>query len=179
LAGLEGKLQDALDRRDKIVDISKANAASVRDQRARLELPGLNKQAKAIDEEIALLRINITHARRGRELQEAHAAAAKRASSDAANVRRDKLFEIVCPDGRKVRHRGASQEDVRRRLQNGYTVAGQVFGADDAGNGGFIPRPGFLTAMLEAYEGEFVAWLTAHSITGNAVKVILPSNGRD
>jgi hypothetical protein len=119
LAGLEGKLQDALDRRDKvIVDISKANAASVRDQRARLELPGLNKQAKAIDEEIALLRINITHARRGLELQEAHAegAKARQAADRGEPVVRNKLFEIVCPDGRKVRHRGASQRGCAAAL---------------------------------------------------------------
>jgi hypothetical protein len=60
-------------------------------------------------------------------------------------------------------------------------VAGQVFGADDAGNGGFIPRPGFLTAMLEAYRAELLEFLEAHGITGSDKQsvVILPSNGRE
>jgi hypothetical protein len=38
---------------------------------------------------------------------------AKRASVDAAAVPRDKLFETVCPDGRKVRHHHHSLEALR------------------------------------------------------------------
>jgi hypothetical protein len=58
LAGLEGKLSDALDRRDKIiVEIARAadKAAAIGgigDQSAKMSLAPLNKQGKAIDSEI-------------------------------------------------------------------------------------------------------------------------------
>jgi hypothetical protein len=157
LSGLESKLSDAMARRDKVIqDISVASSKAERDLvnlgqpdrrprgAARNSLVPLNKQAKEIDAEIGLLRIQITHAKRDLTLQEAYIERA-RASADAGNVRRDKLFEVVAPDGRKIRHRGASQEDVQRRLQVGYSVTGQIFGANVDDTGGFIPRPGFLT----------------------------------
>jgi septal ring factor EnvC (AmiA/AmiB activator) len=180
---LEAELAAAKQRRDKILaDISAANAASVRDQRARMELPRLNKEEAATGRLIRSIEMQIVQAKKRVAMAEAAAAgaAAARAAKSDAPVR-DKLYEIVCPDGRKVRHRGASQEDVRRRLQIGYTVAGQVFGADNAGNGGFIPRPGFLTAMLEAYEAELVAFLEARGIVGSDKQtvVVLPPNGRE
>jgi hypothetical protein len=183
LAGLESKLQDALARRDAVI-VETAHAADkaaaiggIGDQSAKMSLSPLNKKAGAIDAEISLLRVNIVYAKRQLELATNQAAASARASSNAPV--RDKLYEVVCPDGRKVRHRGASQEDVQRHLQKGYTIVGQVFGADDGGNGGFIPRPGFLTAMLEAYKGELIEFLETHGISGDPVKIILPANGRE
>jgi hypothetical protein len=83
LAGLEGKLSDVLDRRDKIlVEIARtadkaAAIGGIGDQSAKISLGPLNKQAKAIDSEIALLRINITGARRSLELAEGHAESAR------------------------------------------------------------------------------------------------------
>jgi hypothetical protein len=177
---LEAELAEVRARRDRILaDVGKANDASVRDQRARLKLPGLNKEEVATGRLIRSIEMQITEARKRVAMVEAHAAAAKAANAPA--LVRDKLFEIICPDGRKVRHRGASQEDVRRRLQIGYTMVGQVFGADDAGNGGFIPRPGFLTAMLEAYESELLEFLEARGIVGSDKQtvIVLPNNGRD
>jgi hypothetical protein len=68
LVGLEGKLSDANARRDKIIrDISVACAkaeANVGINAARNSLGPLNKQAVAIDNEIALFRVNISQARR-------------------------------------------------------------------------------------------------------------------
>jgi septal ring factor EnvC (AmiA/AmiB activator) len=176
---LEAELAAAKQRRDKILaDISKANdAAFAGDKRQLFALGALNKEDAAVGRLILSIQRQIAEAKKRVAMAENQAAAAKAAESDVPV--RDKLFEVVCPDGRKVRHRGASQEDVRRRLQVGYTVAGQVHGADADGNGGFIPRPGFLTAMLEAYEGEFIEWLEARGISGNSVKVILPSDGRE
>jgi len=42
------------------------------------------------------------------------------------------------------------------------------------------PHPGFLTAMLEAYEGELIEWLEARGIIGSDKQtvVVLPRNGR-
>ena len=69
LAGLEGKLSDAMARRDAVI-AETARAADkaaaiggIGDQSAKTSLGPLNKKAGAIDAEIALLRINITHAR--------------------------------------------------------------------------------------------------------------------
>jgi hypothetical protein len=177
---LEAGLAEAKARRDAILaDIRKANDAAVRDQQARLKLPGLNKEDAAAGRLIRSIEMQIAEARKRIAMAENQAAAAKAAKSDAPVC--DKLFEVVCPDGRKVRHRGASLEDVRRRLQVGYTVAGQVHGADADGNGGFIPRPGFLTAMLEAYEGELIEWLEARGIIGSDKQtvVVLPNNNRE
>jgi hypothetical protein len=159
-------------RRDTILsDLAKANEASVRDQRARMALPRLNKEETETGRLIRSIEMQIVQARKRvaiLDMAANQAAAAKAAGSDASV--RDKLFEVVAPDGRKIRHRGASLEDVRRRLQVGYTVAGQVHGADDNGNGGFIPRPGFLTAMLEAYNGEFEAWLAERGVKFTAAE---------
>jgi hypothetical protein len=178
---LEAELAAAKHRRDKILaDISKANDASFRDQRARLELPRLNKEDAAVGRLIVSIGTQIGFAKKRLDLAANQAAAAQAARADAPAVR-DKLFEIVCPDGRKVRHRGASQEDVQRRLQHGYSIIGQVHCADDAGNGGFIPRPGFLTAVLEAYRAELLEFLEAQGITGSDKQavVVLPNNNRE
>jgi hypothetical protein len=106
----------------------------------------------------------------------------RKASADDVAVVRDKLFEVVCPDGRKVRHRGASQEDVRRRLQIGYTIAGEIFGADDAGEGGVVAAieptgPSIMAGLLAAHGDELMAYLAARGIVGPVVT--LPSNGRE
>jgi superfamily II DNA or RNA helicase len=142
----------------------------------------LNKQ----DEETGRLIRSIEHQvveakKRLAMVQAAEAGRARAAAAMASAPVRDKLFEIACPDGRKVRHRGASQEDVQRRLQVGYSVVGQVHGADADGNGGFIPRPGFLTAVFEAYEDELMAFLVARGIVGSDKQVViaLPANGRE
>jgi hypothetical protein len=166
---LEAELADTKARRDKIlVDIARANERSVRDQRERMKLPGLNKQEIAAGRLIVSIQHQVSEARkRVAMVHAAEAGRARAAELDNAALVRNKLYEVTCPDGRKVRHRGASQEDVQRRLQAGYSVAGQVHGADADGNGGFIPRPGFLTAMLEAYEGEFETWLAKRGIVGS------------
>lgn len=179
----EVKLANAKKQRDVIlIDIRKAQvAADMGDQRARFELAGLNKQDLAAGRLVLSLEAEVAQSRKRVEMAEAQDVAkqAAQASVDAVNVRRDKLFEVVCPDGRRVRHRGASQEDVRRRLQFGALV-GQVHGADADGIGGFVPRPGFLTAMLEAYEGELIEWLEARGISGGGKTTeVLPSNGRE
>jgi hypothetical protein len=180
---LESELTAAKQRRDVILnDINRASDAAVRDQRERLKLSGLNKQDVETGRLIRSIEMQVSEARKRVAMAEANAAStkARQAFERGEPVVRNKLFEIVCPDGRKVRHRGASQEDVQRRLQSGYTIVGQVHGADADGNGGFIPRPGFLTAMLEAYEGELIAFLAARGVTGSdKTVVILPDNNRE
>jgi hypothetical protein len=108
---------------------------------------------------------------------------AKQASVDAAAVPRDKLFETMCPDGRRVRHRHHSLEALRKELQPGYSVVGQVHGASDDGLGGFVAdtNSNMMKALLDAYGSELIEWLGERGIVGSDKRpvVVLPSNNRE
>ena len=124
LAGLEGKLSDVLDRRDKIlVEIARtadkaAAIGGVGDQSAKISLGPLNKQAKAIDSEIALLRIDITGARRRLELAEGHARVrGLDRRSRLGEPGRLVQLEIRAPDGRVIRQFHKSVDAARAALQ--------------------------------------------------------------
>jgi hypothetical protein len=183
----EEKLVHAKKQRDVILnDIRKTNAAiDAGDKRARLELMGLNKQNAAAGRLILSIEAEVAQSRKRVAMAEsqAEAAAVKRASIDNAALVRDKWFETICPDGRKVRHRHHSLEALQRELQPGYLVAGQVFGADENGAGGFVSMPGapsMLKAMLESEGDVLMAYLAARGISADKQPVVvLPSNGRD
>jgi hypothetical protein len=176
LAGLEGKLSDAMSRRDKIIiEISRASAEAATARginSARNSLVPLNKQAKVIDSEIALLRINITMARRALELQEAHAESgkAKQAAERGATGRLVQL-EIRAPDGRVIRQFHKSVDAARAALQPGYEVIGEVIGS------GVVSPVSFMKSLLAAHGDELIAFLAERGI-GDPVKVILPHNNR-
>jgi hypothetical protein len=93
----------------------------------------------------------------------------------------DKWFECICPDGvRKVRHRAASLEALRKVLQPGYVAVGQVFGHAEDGTGGVVSVPGapsMLKVLLEANGHELIAYLAERGIGGPVV--VLPSNNRE
>jgi hypothetical protein len=103
---------------------------------------------------------------------QAAVAAAKRASADEPlPLLRDKLFEVICPDGRKVRHRHSSPEALQKVLQPGYVAAGQVFGANEDDSGGIISRPGvpsMMKALLESQGDDLIEWLTARGFKATA-----------
>jgi hypothetical protein len=182
----ELKLAAAKKQRDTIhIDMRKAQAAvDAGDQRARMELSGLNKANVEVGPLILSIGREVAEARGRLSLAEnqAAAAAAKRASVDAAAVMADKWFECACPDGRKVRHRGASLESLQRALQPGYRAIGQVFGANEDGTGGFVSSPGapsMLKALLESEGDELLAFLAARGIIGSdKTVVVLPDNNR-
>jgi hypothetical protein len=126
LASLEGKLSDALDRRDKIiVEIARAadKAAAIGgigDQSAKMSLAPLNKKAGAIDSEISLLRVNITHAKRMLELAEAHAESSRaRHAAERGEPGRLVQLEIRAPDRRVLRqfHRSVESAQASERLR--------------------------------------------------------------
>jgi hypothetical protein len=188
LAGLESKLSGALDRRCKTAhEISRACAAAetiIGINAARNSLGPLNKRAVAIDNEMALIRIEISHARRALELATAHAENVKAKANANAGATADKWFEISCPDGRKIRRRGASLESVQVGLQQGYRVVGRVFGANEDGTGGIVSSPGapsMLKALLESQGDELLAFLADHGIVGSDKQavVVLPTNNRE
>jgi hypothetical protein len=131
----ESKLANAKKQRDTILnDIRKASErVDMGNQTARFELTGLNKQNVAAGRLILSLEADVEVSKKRLAMAENQAAtaASKRASMDAPAVPGDKLYEVVCPDGvRKVRHRHHSLEALRKALQPGYSIAGEVFGAN-------------------------------------------------
>jgi hypothetical protein len=184
LAGLEGKLQDALDRRDKII-VETARAADkaaaiggIGDQSAKMSLGPLNEKARAIDAEIALLRVNITYARRQLELATAQAEKAKQAAEGGAAPRHLVQLEIRAPDGRVLRQFHRSLGAARAALSSGYEVIGEVISGNVVSPVGPGTRS-FMSALLDSQGDVLREWLAEQGITGNPVKITLPSNGRE
>jgi hypothetical protein len=168
LAGLESKLSDALARRGKTIrEISRACAeaeTTVGINSARNSLGPLNKRAAAIDSEIALIRINISQARRQVELAEAHAENVKtRQAADRGETGRLVQLEISAPDGRVIRQFHKSVDAARKALQPGYTVTGEVISGNIVSPFGPGARS-FMTSLLDASGGELLAFLEAHGL---------------
>jgi hypothetical protein len=187
LAGLESKLQDALNRRDAVI-VETAHAADkaaaiggIGDQSWKMSLAPLNKKAGAIDAEIALLRVNITYAKRQLELATAQAESA-RAKAAEANGEPGRLIqlEIRAPDGRMLRQWHRSVDAARAALQSGYEIIGEVIGSGVVSPVGPGTKP-FMKALLDSQGDVLRDWLAEQGIVGNPdpVKVILPSNGRE
>jgi hypothetical protein len=74
-----------------------------------------------------------------------------------------RLFEIATPDGRRVRHSAADPVAAASKLLPGYTVAGEVIGADANGAGGFVIPAGQgespLAVLLRLYGADMHDWL--------------------
>jgi hypothetical protein len=183
----EAKLAAAEKQREALLlDMRKASARVDKgDRRARLEVATLGKQDAAVGRLVRSIESQLAEAKKwlGMAVNQAATAAARQASVAAGVVLRDKLFEVACPDGRKVRHRHHSLEALRKELQPGYVAIGQVFGANEDGTGGIISRPGepsMLKALLESQGDELLAFLAEHGIVGSEKTVIiLPSNDRE
>jgi hypothetical protein len=170
LNGLEAKLADAKAKRDRIlIDVRKASAAAdMGDQRARFAQGRLNKEDAAASRLILSLEAQVAEARKRLEMAMNQAATveAKRASADAGAVSHDRLFEVVCPDGRKVRHRHESAGALQKVLLPGYRVVAEVFGAGIDDKGGMIEPIGQSTmkTLLAAHGDELVAFLAERGI---------------
>ena len=74
-----------------------------------------------------------------------------------------RLFEIATPDGRRVRHPATDPAAAAAKLLPGYTVAGEVIGADANGAGGFVIPAGQgespLAVLLRLYGADLHDWL--------------------
>jgi hypothetical protein len=162
---LEAELAEAKARRDKIlVDISKANDASVRDQQARLKLPGLNKQDAETGRLIRSIEMQVKEARKRVAMAETAAAGAARAkAADIGVPARLLQLEIRAPDGRVLRQFHKSVDAARKALQPGYEVTGEVIGANIVSPIGPGARS-FMTSLLESQGDELLAYLAEHGI---------------
>jgi hypothetical protein len=195
LAGLESKLSDALDRRGKTIhEISRASAeaetSGINSARngarrpinsARNSLAPLNKRAVAIDSEIALIRIDIRHARRALELAESHAESAKaKQMADHGDPGRLIQLQIRAPDGRMIMQFHKSVDAARKALRPEYTIIGEVIGSGIVSPIGPGARS-FMTSLLDAGGGELLEFLEEHGIVGSDKQtvVVLPANNRE
>jgi hypothetical protein len=169
----EAKVAAAKKQREIIlVDTRKASAAAdAGDQLARATLRDLAKADVAAGRLVLSLEAQVAGARKRLAMAETQTAliAANKASVDAASVPHDRLFETVCPDGRKVRHRHHSLEALQKVLLPGYSVVGQVFGANADDTGGFVASIGpggksSMAGLLQAHGDELLAWLARHGI---------------
>jgi hypothetical protein len=167
----ESKLAAAKKQRDVIlIDTRKASAAAdTGDQRAGATLRALAKADAAAGRLVSSAETQVFEAEKRLQmaLNQQAVAAAKKASIDGAAAPHDGLFEVICPDGRKVRHRYSSLEALQKALQPGYVAVGQVFGANEDDSGGFVDRPGapsMLKAMLESQGNVLIEYLSTHGI---------------
>jgi hypothetical protein len=183
VSDLEGALGDAKTRRDKILaDISKANNG---DKRQIFVLGGLNKQEAETGRLILSIEAQLREAKKRLATLQTHAAgaAARKASEDSDGG--DRLFLVKTPNGGQIRHRAVSIEALRSKLLPGYTIHGEIFGANDAGAGGVVSDinpsgPSIMEGMLLAHGDDLLKFLEKHGIVGSdKTVVIIPSNGRD
>jgi hypothetical protein len=180
LVGLEGKLAAAKDRRDKILlDVRRASAQAaaiggIGDQSAKNSLGPLNKQAAAADSEIALVRIEISEAKRRLELAEAYYESVKaKQATERGEAKRSVLLEISAPDGRTIRQFHQSLAAAQKALQPGYVVTGQVIGAGVVSPIGPATQS-FMASLLAAHGDELLEFLASHGVQG--ISVGLPPN---
>ena len=131
---------------------------------------------------IAVIRMEISHARRALKLQEDSAAGVKdkQAAANGGNSPHLVQLEIRAPDGRVIKQSHRSIDSARAALAAGYEVIGEVIGSGVVSPVGPGTRS-FMKALLDSQGGVLRDWLAEQGIVGNPdpVKVILPSNGRE
>jgi hypothetical protein len=137
----EAKLADAKKQRDVIQsDIAKASdAADFGDQRARLELNGLNKSHVSIGRLILSLEAEVDEGRKRLAMAQAQVDAVHAKAAVPIAEGAERLFLVNTPHHlHQVRHKACTIESLRSRLLPGYTIEGEIFGANDAGEGGVV-----------------------------------------
>jgi rhodanese-related sulfurtransferase len=139
------------------------------DQKARNAQDPVNKAVAADSTLITSLGREIDAVKRTLGLVRAQQASVVRRQHEAetAALPKDKLFEVMCPDGRRVRHRAASLAAQGKSLLPNYTITAEIFGADENGDGGFVAAIGAkstMAGMLMASGEELLAFLEAHGV---------------
>jgi hypothetical protein len=169
----EEKLTAARKQRDVVlIDKRVAEArADAGDKAARMDVARLGKQ----DLELGRLAISIERqlkeAKKWLSFAENQAATAKAAVPIAEGAER--LFLVNTPHAlHQVRHKAANVEVLRSRLLPGYTVQGEIFGANDDGTGGVVAAieptgPSIMTGLLAAFGDELIAFLASRGIVGS------------
>jgi hypothetical protein len=185
----EAKLVNAKKQRDTIlIDIRKASAAAdMGDQRARLAQGGLNKEDAAAGRLILSLEAQVAEARKRVAMAEAQVDAVRAHAVVPIADGAERLFLVATPHKlHHVRHKARNIEALRARLLPGYVVEGEIFGANDAGEGGVVAAiepsgPSIMAGLLLAHGDELVAFLAERGIVGSDKQtvVVLPANNRE
>lgn len=87
---------------------------------------------------------------------------AKRADAThtaSADLPKNRIFEVLGPDGRVLRHRAHSVDQLRAELKPGFVPITEVFGFKSDGTGGIAAAldtsvPSITAGLLEAHGGE-------------------------
>jgi hypothetical protein len=168
----EEKLANARKNRDVIQnDIRKACAAvDAGDQRARLELNALNKSNVAAGRLVLSIEAELGEARKRLSMAEAQVDAARAKAAVPIAEGAERLFLVKTPHNlHQVRHKARTVEELRARLLPGYSVEGEIFGANDAGEGGVVAAieptgPSIMAGLLAAHGDELLAFLAERGI---------------
>jgi hypothetical protein len=80
-----------------------------------------------------------------------------------------KLFEVLTPDGRVIRHRHESLDEAKRAILKGYEITGEVLGASADGLGGLVDPIGpgttsIMETLLESRGEVLLGWLAKRGI---------------
>jgi len=157
LAEAQKKLDAAKANRHKC-DIDVRRATEANDVR---NLAELNRAATEAGRLVSSLELEFDAAKRRLEMAKTQAETARaRAAPPPVG---EKLFEVQCPDGRRVRHRAGSRESLQARLEPNYTVLDEIVGAGENGEGGI-------------YATSLGKWLGENGFGGTVIT--LPSNNR-
>ncbi len=148
-------------------------AADFGDQRARLELAGLNKQDGAAGRLILSLEAQVAEAQKRVEMAQAQVGAVRAKAAVPIAEGAEKLFLVNTPRNlHQVRHKARTIKSLRSRLLPGYTIEGEIFGANDAGEGGVVAAieptgPSIMAGLLQAHGAELLAFLAERGIIGS------------
>jgi hypothetical protein len=185
----ELRLANAKKQRDRIlIDIRNANAAVDKgDQRARLGLGGLNKSNVAAGRLVLSIEAEVAEARKRLEMAQEQVGAVHAKAAVPIAEGAERLFLVNTPHNlHQVRHKARTIESLRSRLLPGYTIAGEIFGANDAGEGGVVAAieptgPSIMAGLLLAHGDELLAFLAERGIIGSDKQtvVVLPANNRE
>jgi hypothetical protein len=188
---LEAELAEVTARRSRILlDIKKANDAAFAGDKSQLFVlarkGGLNEQEQNVGRLILSISTQVAEAKKRVAMAANHAAGAAAAKPNGGAVQGDRLFLVKAPQGGQIRHRAVSIEALRSRLLPGYTIHGEIFGADDSGAGGVVAAieptgPSIMAGLLAAFGGELEAWLARKGIVGSDKQtvIVLPENNRE
>jgi hypothetical protein len=185
LRDLETKLSEAKARRDKILlDIKRASAAAdFGDQRARLELAGLNKQNVAAGRLVLSIEAEVAGARKRVEMAQAQVDAVHANAAVPIAEGAERLFLVNTPHNlHQVRHKARTIELLWSRLLPGYNIEGEIFGANDAGEGGVVAAieptgPSIMAGLLLAHGKDLEEWLAARGIKSTTEGAKANGNG--
>jgi hypothetical protein len=172
----EAKLANAKKQRDVILtDIRKASdRVDAGNQAARFELVALNKSNVSAGRLILSLEAEVAQSRKRVDMAQAQADAARAKAAVPITEVAERLFLVNTPHHlHQVRHKASSIESLRSRLLPGYTIQGEIFGANDAGEGGVVaaiePKgPSIMAGLLLAFGDELIAFLAERGIKSTA-----------